>query len=123
MERYEELTEEQRPAHLVFWYESEVQNGGHLQYFVNKGTRHLSETVHALGVLGANCQQQILQEAGRIFAGRERLHIASVEDFVAAARDEEFKALDNRFYKCVPSLQKRLEAHLELHQSWFVTIV
>jgi hypothetical protein len=26
-------TPEQRPAHLVFWYESEVENGGHFQYF------------------------------------------------------------------------------------------
>jgi hypothetical protein len=29
---YDELAPQQRAAHLVFWYESEVQNGGHLQY-------------------------------------------------------------------------------------------
>lgn len=32
-EKYEDLSPEQRPAHLVFWYESEVQNGGHMQLF------------------------------------------------------------------------------------------
>jgi len=67
MEPYDELAEEQRPAHLVFWYESEVQNGGHLQYFENRGTEHLGETVEALGVLDASCQQQILREAGSYF--------------------------------------------------------
>jgi len=36
-EDYRDLGKEQRPAHLVFWYESEVQNGGHLQYFENRG--------------------------------------------------------------------------------------
>jgi hypothetical protein len=36
-EDYANLSEERRPAHLVFWYESEVQNGGHLQCFENRG--------------------------------------------------------------------------------------
>jgi uncharacterized protein DUF4375 len=123
MEQYDELTEEQRPAHLVFWYESEVQNGGHLQYFENRGTSHLSETVEALGLLEATCQQQILREAGELFLGRERPRITSVEEFVAADQDGEFKAFDRRFYACSPSLQERLQAYLVLHQSSFVTIV
>jgi Domain of unknown function (DUF4375) len=38
MEAYQDLTPEQRAAHLVFWYEHEVQNGGHLQFFENRGT-------------------------------------------------------------------------------------
>src|SRR5258707_8156371 len=63
-ERYEDLSPEQRPAHLVFWYESEVQNGGHPQYFENRGTEHLSATIEALRALGGVCQQQVLLEAG-----------------------------------------------------------
>jgi HrpA-like RNA helicase len=65
MEDYDDLSPEQRPAHLVYWYESEVQNGGHLQYFENRGTEHLAAPVKALGSLGAMCQQQVLREAGR----------------------------------------------------------
>jgi hypothetical protein len=123
MEPYDELAPEQRPAHLVFWYESEVQNGGHLQYFENRGTGRLGETVEALELLEANCQQQILREAGELFLGRERSRIASVEEFVAAAQDGEFKAFDRRFYACSPPLQERLQAYLTLHESAFVTIV
>lgn len=123
LEPYDELTEEQRPAHLVFWYESEVQNGGHLQYFENRGTEHLPEAVEVLELLGANCQKEILQAAGDLFLGRERPKIARVEDFVAAALEGEFNEFDRRFHKCSPSLQGRLEAHLALHQSSFVTIV
>ncbi len=55
MEDYDDLSPEQRPAHLVYWYESEVQNGGHLQYFENRGTEHLAAAVKALGSLGAIC--------------------------------------------------------------------
>jgi hypothetical protein len=38
VEDHRDLVPEQRAAYLVFWYESEVQNGGHLQYFENRGT-------------------------------------------------------------------------------------
>jgi len=37
-EDYADLSPLQRKAHLVFWYESEVQNGGHGQYFENQGS-------------------------------------------------------------------------------------
>jgi hypothetical protein len=38
VEDHRDLVPEQRAVYLVFWYESEVQNGGHLQYFENRGT-------------------------------------------------------------------------------------
>src|SRR5260221_12699759 len=106
-EPYQDLTAEQRAAHLVFWYESEVQNGGHLQYFENRGTEHLVETVEALGLLGAVCQQQILQEARVLWVGQSRKRIETVAEFCTTALEGEFAALDSRFGKCDPSLQQR----------------
>lgn len=44
MENYTDLDEVQRAAHLCFWYDSEVQNGGHLQYFANRGIMLLNMT-------------------------------------------------------------------------------
>src|SRR5436190_988452 len=75
MEQYSELAPEQRPAHLVFWYEHEVQNGGHLQYFENQGTQQLVETIEALKLLGASCQQHVLCEAGELWHSRQRPRI------------------------------------------------
>ncbi len=57
----EELGPKQRIAHLAFWYDSEVQNGGHLQYFENIRGAHLAETIQALDAIGAFCQKHILQ--------------------------------------------------------------
>lgn len=119
---YDELSEEQRPAYLVFWYESEVQNGCHLQYFLNRGVEHLQEAISALGILGAHCQQQVLQEAGALFLGRRREPIRSLKEYAATALQDEFGALDRQFYDCSLSLQECLERYLELHQSVFVTI-
>ncbi len=122
MEDYRDLAPEQRAAYLVFWYESEVQNGGHLQYFENRGTKHLAATVEALGSLGASCQQQVLREAGDLWQSRERQRIQTVEEYRETALEGEFDAFDSRFHACSPTLQQSLEAYLEGHQSSFVTV-
>lgn len=123
MEDYEDLTPEQRRAHLVFWYESEMQNGGHLQYFENRGAEHLEETVYALGLLGAKGQQEVLREAGAAFTRRNRPGINRVEDLISSALEGDFTMFDSRFHACSPTLQECLEAYLARHQSSFVTIV
>jgi hypothetical protein len=122
MEDYNELSQEQRPAHLVFWYESEVQNGGHLQYFENLGTERLADTVEALGLLGAACQQQVLREAGERWLSRPRSSIETAEEFCDVALDGEFELFDTRFHACSTPLQECLEAYLELRQAFFVSV-
>jgi hypothetical protein len=122
MEDFGELSPEQRPAHLVFWYESEVQNGGHFQYFENRGTEHLAATIEALGLLGATCQQQVLREAGELWLSRSRSRAKTVQEFCDTALEGEFESFDSRFHGCSPSLQQSLEAHLERHQGSFINI-
>ena len=122
MEDFSDLSPEQRPAHLAFWYESEVQNGGHFQYFENRGTEHLAATVEALGLLGATCQQQVLREAGELWLSHTRSRIETAEEFCEGALEGEFDAFDSRFHDCSPSLQQCLEAYLEQHQALFVSV-
>ncbi|MEK7780194.1 MAG: DUF4375 domain-containing protein, partial [Verrucomicrobiota bacterium] len=122
MEDYSELSIEQRPAYLVFWYESEVQNGGHFQYFENRGTEQLVATVEALGLLGATYQQKILREAGELWLSRSRSHAQSTQEFCDAALQGEFESFDSRFHACSPNLQESLEAYLEQYQSSFVSV-
>lgn len=122
MEEYERLSPEQRPAHLVFRYESEVQNGGHFQYFENRGTDHLAATVEALGLLGATCRRQVLQEAGAQWLSVSRSRIETVEEFCDAALEGEFDSFDTAFYACLPTLQQCLEEYLKQHQASFVSV-
>jgi len=121
-ERYEELTPEQRPAHLAFWYDAEVQNGGHLQYFENRGVERLDETIHALDALGAPCHAKVLHEVGKAWQWRARGKLTSAAKFVERARLGEFDVFDARFHACEPSVEACLERHLELHRKYFVTI-
>lgn len=122
MEQLHDLGPEQRPAHLVFWYEGEVQNGGHLQYFANRGTEHLGATVEALGLLGAGSQRQVLREAGEYWLSRSRPRIPTAREFCDLALQGEFDVFDTRFFACRPTLQQCLAAYLARHQSSFVRI-
>jgi hypothetical protein len=122
MEDYHDLSPEQRPAYLVFWYEHEVQNGGHFQYFENRGTEYLEATIEGLGLLGAACQQKVLREASASWLGRSRSRVQTAQEFCETAREGEFDSFDSRFYACSPTLQQWLEAHLERHQSSFVIV-
>ena len=122
MEECADLSPEQRPAHLVFWYENEVQNGGHFQYFENRGTEHLAATIEALGLLGSTCQQQVLREAGEAWLSRSRPRVQAAEEFCDTALEGEFEIFDSHFHACSPSLQQSLEAYLERHQSLFVSV-
>jgi len=121
-ENHDNLAPEQRPAHLVFWYESEVQNGGHLQYFENRRGRYLQETVAALRALGASNQASVLTEAIALWKSVERSRIEPADEFCEEALEGEFSNLDQRFHECSPSLQECLEKHLEQNRSSFVTI-
>jgi hypothetical protein len=108
MEDLKELTPLQRIAHLVFWYESEVQNGGHGQYFENQGKAHVPDTIAALEQLGAGCQSKILKAAFQKYQ-------QDPDDFSEAEYDVAFHA-------CHPSLQFVLEECLRKYLDEFIEL-
>jgi len=121
-EDYGELTDMQRLAHLVFWYDSEVQNGGHLQYFANSSGRRAKEAESALSVLGMECQQNILNEALAHISKNPLIEFESADDCVSAARDEAFEAFDRRYYDCAKDANKYLEAYMDRNLEHFIEL-
>jgi len=121
-ESYRDLDEVQRVAHLCFWYDSEVQNGGHLQYFENRGMLLLNETQAALLFLGAECQSAVLKTARQLFGNKPRERIGTVEDYVAIAHISEFAASDSAYHACRPTIQKLLADYFEKNKSHFIEV-
>jgi hypothetical protein len=113
---------EQRPAVLVFWYEAEVQNGGHLQYFSNRGLEEAAETVEALRELGAETQAVVLESALASMPSDVDLSPVSVEEYVGVAREDPHGGFDRAFEEAQPSLRVVLEAYLESHLAAFISI-
>jgi Domain of unknown function (DUF4375) len=118
VEEYSSLSPLQRQAQLVFWYDSEVQNGGHGQYLENRGTERLDDTVRALEAFGLRCQAELLSRVGAVLS--ERGHRADWSSVV----DEGFaEALDGAFHECVPSVAEALDRHLAVHRAEYVELV
>ena len=117
---YDDLAPSQRPAHLVFWYEFEVQNGGHLQYFTNRGDERGEETVQSLGVLGADAQGQVLEKALARWRSAVRLPPVDAQEYAAIALEIELEDLDRAFHDCPTQLLDVLIRHFAEHEADFI---
>jgi len=120
MTEYDDLASEQRQAHLVFWYESEVQNGGHLQFFLNQGHDRAEETALSLNALGASEHAQVLEQATARWRGAARLAPADAMEYSAVASEMEFEDLDRAFHDCPVPLVEILRRHLVEHDSDYI---
>lgn len=119
---YEDLSEIQRVAHLAFWYESEVQNGGHLQYFENRGVAQIDETLAALETLGAHCHRKILRAASEHIHSNPRGKIFTVEEYISRAAEGEYEKYDSAYGECQPTMNEYLEAYLQTNLNEFVEL-
>jgi hypothetical protein len=120
MTEYDQLTPQQQLAHLVFWYESEVQNGGHLQYFNNQPLERAEATITALRALGALPQSLILESALARWRDVGRLPPADVNEYIAMAVEREFADCDRLFGECARTLIDYLQQHLASHGSDYI---
>lgn len=121
-EEYEDLTPLQADASLLYWYDSEVQNGGHFQYFVNKAGTKAELAVAALGRCGATTQQQILSKAIRVWNSRSRPKISTTQQFSEEALIGEFNSLDRAYYECKPCITAVLQDVLNKNFAEFIEL-
>ncbi|MDQ0230153.1 DMP19 family protein [Metabacillus malikii] len=120
IEEYCDLTEIQRVAHLCFIYDSELQNGGHMQYFINRGTTFATETAQALKKLGAKEQSELFSSALNILKEKNISNIETIEDYLDEAANEKFTELDYTYYDIEPTINDYLEKYLEENESEFI---
>ncbi len=117
---YDSLSEIQRIAYLAFWYDAEVQNGGHLQYFENQDTARLGETISALNKLGATHQGGVLSQAKKHLLSRPYKKPHTAEEFIEIARRGEFGEYDHAFHNCQPTITELLRAFLLANEAEFI---
>jgi len=123
IEDYEKLTDIQRTAHLAFWYDAEVCNGGHLQYFANSSGKRAVETVDALVDMKMEEQCAVLEDAIAFALKNPLPELETAEEFVAEALENRFGAFDSRYYNCAKSTNQFLEEYLENHFSDFIELI
>jgi hypothetical protein len=119
----EELDATQLSAHLAFWYDSEVQNGGHHQFFANHSTELVPQRIEALQALGAPEQAALLKAAFDRWNTERRRKPRTTAEYVAIARMAEFEDLDAKYYSVRPSITELLEKCLEANRGAFIELV
>ena len=120
---YEQLDNLQRIPHHALWYESEVNNGGHLQYFENHGTDRVPEAIESLKSLGALSQAAVLTDALTLRMSVKRKRILSLTQFLSAAKRDEYGELDSAFYQCEPGICELLQWFLDRNEASFIRVV
>ena len=88
----------QRSAVLAFWYDAEMNSGGHCGYFDCYSDIHPDDLVNALDAINAS---------------------AFAENFIEAIKwgiEDDYEKTDNTFYQLMPSLSDLLMEYVELHK-------
>ncbi|MEO7716245.1 MAG: DUF4375 domain-containing protein [Capsulimonas sp.] len=116
----ERQTDAQRIAGDVLKYEGEVMNGGHMQYFENRGVDAAEATIRALETLGAQDHLATLTAALAAWRGQTRKPIRSAQEYSARAMEGEFDALDKQYYATNPDLNTYLRKYLAEHRNEFI---
>ena len=127
------LSPTQAVAHLAFFYDAEVQNGGHAQYFHNVGLPIAHDTVTALRSLGLDCQAAVLRKAlgdaesssatqrGDTFDVRALLRW--LNPFRRTERTYHLEPHDEAYHRCSPTITAALHEYLTGHVDEFLQYV
>ena len=91
VEELNEMNDNQKNAVLSFWYDSEVNSGGHSAYFDMYPNMKYTDVMKALDFIGASCYAETLKSA-----------VKHKND------DYDFETEDNEFYEAKPSLSDLL---------------
>jgi Domain of unknown function (DUF4375) len=113
----------QQHCHYCFRYYSEVQNGGHLQFFENNGLEYAKAVLESMNGLGLVVAAKILQNALSIASKYHWPQFAEVDEYVEFAQSGLFDRLDNEFSKLEPRLIHSLEQILMRQRDEFIEVM
>ena len=109
----------QRAIFAASWYEAEVNNGGHDQFFFNSTGILWEEALAGLALLGADAHRSLLERAVAQFPGhrpskdrfQRQKQLEKVDSDVLDKLDDEFYALD--------SIELHMRRYIEAHPEEF----
>jgi hypothetical protein len=119
---FDRMTEVQRSASLAFHYDSEIQNGGHFQFFVNAAEYPERDVPSALDHLSLQAHADLLRDARLRWGSRARRPPGDAAEFAEGALANEFGDIDERYHQLRPTISDTLERLLERSQHEFVRI-
>ena len=120
LSKIDDLTPIQRVAHLAWWYMGEVFNGGHYQYFVNKGHYNHQEVIRALEEIGCSEHATNLAAALKEIIAHPIDQTESVDEFLTGAVARDLSGYDDVFNKMPYTIDTGLREYLDKHEGEFI---
>ncbi len=124
------MNDVQMAAQLPFWYDSDIQKGGHLRYFENNFQKMgdkldvlIMATLDALKILRADPQAEILARAADCYFSKARSHTPDHDELHQMALEGEFEKLDLEYHDSSPSMKDLLENYLKNNTASFVKVL
>jgi hypothetical protein len=114
-----ELPETHQQMFAAFFYDAEVNNGGHLQYFQNRGVGEATLVQNALDYLNAPELRSNFDRALQKYRAQQRPPIRSLEEYSEIAKEGEFNDEDDKFYSVKPGLWDLIEEEVIGNQSTY----
>lgn len=131
----DDMSSAKKIAALCYWYDAEVQNGGHIQYFTNDAGKHYKDALVALDIIGARKQKKILKKVVNLYKTLKLTDIKSEKEYidnVLVGYDYEFEneekeelfdelieKYDDRYYDCTPEILDLINLYAHQHKDEF----
>ena len=120
MEDKEKLSDIQKTAQRVFWYDSEVQNGGHVQYFANTDLEDYTPVIDSLEFMGAKSHAAMLEKAVKIYFRDGRKNLDTVKKLIEESLKDENRNLDIEYCEIKPDIHFYLKEYLNKYTDEFI---
>ena len=117
------LTKIQQIGKRVFDYDSEILNGGHMQYFENTRLSDYNQIIDSLTKMNAIKQANILHRADEKRKSQERPIIKNKKHYSEIALEGEFDKLDNEYYRLIPTLTDLMKQYVINNTNEFVEFI
>ena len=95
----QKFSQPQRYLLAILWYEAEVNNGGHHQFYLNSTGIVWKDALRGFQEIGANEHAHILQESANKLGGLPSLDHDARQFQLRKLDLDAFEELDNRFYE------------------------
>jgi len=114
------LSEAEYVVQLCLIYSGEVANGGHAQFFLNRGGQYVTETLHALRVTELPELAGILQRADATFSGGSApIEQGAIEEELDKFTETQWRSLgqcDRELFQLLASVDTRLLMYVRTNQ-------
>jgi len=129
---FSKMPETLKTIYLINELESEVNNGGFLQFFANSSGKYTNETIESLGLIGANNTKNLLEKAVKIMLkhnestenlnskinSRELYEIFETSEiYDNEVLMKELNDLDSKFYKSTEPTQELKFKYFESNEN------